>query len=110
MIIDPEIEYNDAQTCLQNGYLYKKARSTTGKAILYPNPATDEINIVCNVPEKSVLYIMDALGKIIQTRQLDHNSFKHILSVSAWQNGCYTYRILKPEGEIVDVGQFIISR
>lgn len=58
---------------------------------IYPNPASDKINIPWTSEEKEVVQIFDALGRIVYTAQL--NSGINSIDVSAWESGVYTLHI-----------------
>jgi PKD repeat protein len=62
----------------------------------YPNPATDEVNIVCVVPEGSVALIKfyDMTGKLIHTEQLSSGNQFLTLDTKNWQAGVYMYEMV----------------
>jgi hypothetical protein len=75
---------------------------------LYPNPATDQVNVSYNVNpyDKSVLELLDIQGRHIQTIHLPANNNKVSFSIAEWSNAVYTYRfvvngIIKENGKLI---------
>jgi hypothetical protein len=67
---------------------------------IYPNPASDKINIPWTSEEKEVVQIFDALGRTVFTAQL--NSGMNSIDVSAWESGVYTLHIQQGDSLFVE--------
>ncbi len=109
-IIDPTIDYDDEETCLQSGFLFKNSRNLTAHSKLYPNPSKDVVNIVYNVESNSVLQIFDCYGRIIKYNSIDPLNYIYSFNVEYFENGFYSYRIIDGKGSMIDAGQFIIMK
>jgi hypothetical protein len=103
-----DMQYDD-EACVQAGYLLRTSRNVTGKSKLYPNPASNEVTLVYNVPDKSELQIMDGLGRIIDIYRLNANEISLTFNSSSLENGIYQYRIANGKN-MIDVGQFIVNK
>lgn len=62
---------------------------------IFPNPATNELNVICNENEAKNVYIYNQLGQLIYT-SIINESIK--IDVSNWQKGFY---LLKIENKMV---------
>ncbi|MEO5642512.1 MAG: PKD domain-containing protein [Bacteroidia bacterium] len=62
----------------------------------YPNPATDEVNIACFVPEGSAALIKfyDMAGKLIHSEPVLSGNQYLTLGVKDWQAGVYMYELI----------------
>ena len=109
-IIDPTMDYDDEQICLQGGYLFKTSRNLTKNSKLYPNPSNSIVSIVYNVESNSVLQIFDCYGRIINNYSIDPKNFIFSFETENFENGLYNYRIVDKKGIIIDTGQFIIMK
>ena len=90
--------------------MYRTSRNLTGMSKLYPNPASNEITVVYNVPDNSLLQIMDGLGRIVKVYPLNQNDINFNFSVTKLEDGIYNYRIIDKSGSMVDTGQFIVNK
>jgi len=70
VLIDPMMSYNDENTCLQAGYLFRNSRNITSKSKLYPNPASNEVTIVYNTEKDAIFEIIDLVGRIVMISDL----------------------------------------
>ena len=79
------------------------------KALVYPNPAKDELNIdISGLPEHNEhrIQITDALGHICMDRIIRGEGNVLTLGVSGLKAGVYVYRIYNEEGELIG-GKFV---
>ena len=77
---------------------------------LYPNPAQNSITIeYTDVSEASKLIVVDALGVLIETKNLGETAGKLNLNTTAYQNGIYLARI-EAEGKALLKSKFIILK
>jgi hypothetical protein len=62
----------------------------------YPNPASDEVNIACFVPQGAVAVIKfyDMTGKLIHSEQLSSGNQSLTLDTKNWQAGVYMYEMV----------------
>lgn len=109
-IIDPDMVYDDEFTCLQSGYLYKTSKNIKQKSKLYPNPASNDINLIYNITENARLEISDQFGRVFHSHFLSKELFNFSFPVSGFENGIYNYRIVSNENNLIDVGQFIVIK
>ncbi len=109
-ILDPEMDYDDEQTCLLGGYLFKNSRNLTAHSKLFPNPSKDIVNIVYHVESNSMLQILDCYGRIIKYNSIDPLNYIYSFNVENLENGFYSYRIVNSKGIMIDAGQFIIMK
>ncbi len=57
---------------------------------IYPNPAQDKLFIT--LPEKATIQLVDLMGKVIYTTQVENNN--DIVSTSSFANGTYFVRVI----------------
>ena len=107
--IDPDQDYDDDVTCIQNGYYFRMQHGIKGKSVVYPNPTTGEITLVYIPSSECYVQILDMCGKICFQANLNPNSDSHILNLSILENGLYTYRILN-NSTTLDIGKILINR
>ncbi len=74
---------------------------------LFPNPATDKINIA-GVSQESLLLIFDQNGKMIEQTTLKKNN--NSLNTVNYNNGLYFYNIVPVNGSAVTKGKFVITK
>jgi hypothetical protein len=67
---------------------------------VYPNPASDKININWPSEEQQLVQIFDALGRTVFTAQL--NSGINSIDVSNWESGVYTLHIQQGDSLFVE--------
>ncbi len=71
---------------------------------VYPNPATDQVNLWINAKEIMVgnLQIVDFLGKVVAAKPILINSGENIVSLdlNGFSNGMYLIKIKTAQGEI----------
>ena len=79
------------------------------KALAYPNPAKDELNIdISGLPEhnKYRIQITDALGHICMDRIVSSEGNMLTLGVSGLKAGVYIYRVYDADGVLIE-GKFV---
>ena len=85
-----------------------KPRLKTTEAILYPNPASDFVNIeFSRVYHEAVFELMDIGGKVILQKQL-YGNHQHI-NISSVPAGTYVYRIFNVDG-LDERGKVVVRR
>jgi len=73
--------------------------------LLYPNPATTEINIRLGAHLKDVtLEVYDISGKLVLTQKLENTESK--INISALNSGAYIYKCYNKE-RVIDTGKFV---
>jgi hypothetical protein len=78
----------------------------------YPNPATNEVIIQYNIPEKAknpVLLVHDSNGKIVLQQKLDPTNIQYIWEVTTLERGIYFYT-LKYHERIQQTKQILLMR
>ena len=76
----------------------------------YPNPATDEVNIECNVPDgtHAVLKFFDMNGRLLTTKQLANGQQLVTLDVHFWHAGVYMYEMIVDD-KIISYQKMVIT-
>lgn len=75
---------------------------------VYPNPATNYINIEHNIKTKAVIEIYDVLGKNILKYNADNSNSYFSIDCSKWDNGYYFCRI-SSEGKIEKTIKLVVT-
>ena len=109
-IIDPELDYDDENICLQNGFLFKTSRNLTAHSKLYPNPSNSIVNLVYNTEDYSTLQIFDCYGRVVVSYPLSPNDFTFSFNIDHFENGLYNYNIIGRNKAMIDTGQFIVMK
>jgi len=79
------------------------------KVEIYPNPATDIINIDLEKPINGTLEMIDFSGKLIRSLQINEQSNKYIFPFSEVKSGIYFARIVSSDGGLVECRKFIVN-
>jgi len=80
----------------------------TTEAILYPNPASDFVNIeFSQAYQKALFQLMDVGGKVILEKQLSGNY--QSINISSVPAGTYVYRICNEDG-LDERGKLVVRR
>ncbi|MBL0103913.1 MAG: T9SS type A sorting domain-containing protein [Bacteroidetes bacterium] len=108
-LIDPDQDYDDDITCVQNGYYFRMQQGINRKSSVFPNPTSGEVTIVCLAPENTLLEILDICGKVCFQSKLNSNSDSHVINLSRLENGMYTYRLMSQD-VLFDMGKIIINK
>ncbi|MCE9537820.1 MAG: T9SS type A sorting domain-containing protein [Bacteroidetes bacterium] len=85
----------------------KEQSMTKNELNVYPNPASDKINIT-GLSTESYLVIFDVNGKLIERTRLKKNNTS--INTSNYENGIYFYQITALTGKPVGKGKFIVSK
>lgn len=76
------------------------------EVLVYPNPADNYINIVCQNAKQVV--ITDVLGELKLKRNLDESKYENRMEIGGLPIGVYFYKILRKDGGIY-IGKLIIE-
>lgn len=96
IVVGNGIGCSDTSNCLVVDYIGLFENQLID-ATIFPNPATDEVNIT--VTESSAtLVIRDAQGKIIQTRIVENGAS---ISLATIQTGVYFFELTTGQGKVV---------
>jgi hypothetical protein len=109
-LVDPFMSYDDANNCLQQGYLYRKGISARAKSYLYPNPASNEINIIYSISDDAVINILNTMSQVVYSMNINKDIYQTAIDVSQYSNGLYSYQIINKNGDLNDSGTFIINK
>ena len=101
--IDPII-FNQSQKRVEepNDDALEVAEESTLK--VYPNPASDKLNIDVYIPEKNqnaAFYVYDLTGNEMSTFTLEHGQNSIQLNCNTWNDGVYIYT-LHLDGKVVE--------
>jgi hypothetical protein len=96
-LLSPGEYYDDEAICLAAGLFYRKAHpefKIENNIIVYPNPATNNINIRAKFPVLNGLCIIyDLMGKPIVKTNLKSNRSLFSLDISKFNNAVYQIKI-----------------
>ena len=74
---------------------------------VYPNPATNILNIKIGNNDVQTINIIDMTGRVINTISVSNEI--ETLDVSGYENGVYFYQVIK-NGEAIKTEKFIVSK
>lgn len=80
------------------------ANENTGVAV-YPNPATNEINISVNTPQPYSYEIYNQLGQIVEQGAI--NGSNKTVTIAKWANGLYIVKMKNQETQEMSTVQFV---
>lgn len=73
----------------------------------YPSPSTDLVTIpFFNLDENVTIRVMDVLGRVAYTEQVNQKTEQIVVPVADWAPGIYNYRIISESGEVSAVKAF----
>ncbi|HIN39758.1 MAG TPA: T9SS type A sorting domain-containing protein, partial [Flavobacteriales bacterium] len=75
---------------------------------VYPNPTREVIYFENTLNNQMLIYIYDAMGKLLQCLNLDEN--KKALNVENYSEGIYFYRVLEIDASNIFNGRFVVSK
>ena len=108
--INPNVFYDDVNTCIQSGIVYrKKDQPKLQYCNLYPNPTSGVLFISYSITAEATLEITDASGRLLLKSKLESTSSSTKVDLSLFQNGIYFYRILE-ETSILNNGKIILMK
>jgi hypothetical protein len=92
---------------LLTGIENEKQKITSTEAIIYPNPAGEQITVdFSRLYTSATLQLMDISGKTIFISQLTSN--RQTIDISALPSGTYLYRISNQKG-LEETGKFVVK-
>ena len=111
-MIDDNVEYDDANLCLQHGIIYKNLEPAAILQIsIQPNPTADLATLLYTLDEdmQGTLVIYDALGKEVQRHSLSAAFERYEFSTAALQQGAYQY-VVSNGADVIGTGKLVIVR
>lgn len=88
-------------------------REAKGAVNIYPNPNKGTFTISINNPEPSsesqILEIYNVLGEKVFTEALNPIQSDNVIDISNQPTGVYLYRILSPNGVLINSGKLVIE-
>ena len=108
--INPNVFYDDVNTCIQSGIVYRKKDPTKQQYCnLYPNPTSGILFVSYSIFANATLEITDASGRLLLKSKLDSETTVSKFDLSLFQNGIYFYRI---HGEVgfLNNGKIILMK
>ncbi len=77
-----------------------EAFALTESVIIYPNPATDFLNLdLKSIPTGSVIFFTDAKGRMVFKKDIQPPEIITTVAVSNWEKGLYLVYLIKPDGQ-----------
>jgi len=110
-LIDKNIHYNDFDICLLAGIAIRKkaeAQNDSPKLKVYPNPASDKINLEYEISESGNFVLKSSTGQNLFQFILTGGKLKHEFSTKTLAPGVYYYSFLS--NHHVDNGKIVIVR
>ncbi len=89
MLIDPDMEYWDDFTCIQNGWILKKGLIQFNFIGVYPNPTSGQATIRYLINSDCQLQLIDNFGKTVFTSELKSKENEKLFDLSSLSNGIY---------------------
>lgn len=96
IVVGNGIGCSDTSDCLVVDYL-ALAENPEINANIFPNPATDEVNIIF-AQSSAKLIIRDAQGKMMQTRNIENGAVISLVNV---QTGIYFFELITEQGTTI---------
>ncbi len=75
---------------------------------LYPNPASEQVEVAYQIPKDGILKVYDYQGQLIDEKPLDGGNSSLILKLEDWVSGVYLYQ-LEIEGERLESGKLVVE-
>ena len=60
---------------------------------MFPNPASEQVEVVYQIPKSGILKVYDYQGKLMYNKILDIGANKMQLKVEDWASGIYLYQL-----------------
>ena len=100
-VLNDSIVYNDAETCLQQGIVIRKAQPVSHVKV-YPNPAQDKATLEYTLTDdaKGTLVIFNTLGQEVARHNLPENSGTYEFSTAEFAQAVYYYKVYSNGSEI----------
>ena len=111
-LIDDDVEYDDANLCLQHGIIYKNLElNAVSKVSIQPNPTDDAATLLYSMAEdkNGTLVIYDALGKEVLRHGLSSEHERHAFSTAELTQGAYHY-VVSSGADAIGTGKLMIVR
>lgn len=102
-----DVVYNASYLLITETVGVNEKSITQNDVTIFPNPASDKINIT-GVSTESYLVIFDVNGKLIGKSRLKRNSTS--INTSNYENGIYFYQITTMSGKTLGEGKFVVSK
>lgn len=81
---------------------------TVNNVIVYPNPSTNNINIVASSVDAEIVRITDITGRLIGTYSISNNEAN--IQTTTFASGIYIYSILDQKKNTMNRGRFEITK
>ncbi len=78
------------------------------KVKIFPNPATDEVNILAQIDEANKVKVLDATGKLAGVYTI--RNYNATINTSLFARGVYFYEISDKKDKILTKGKFSVVR
>ena len=84
-----------------------------GKAVVYPNPATTNLNLDYIMPVNSadlMLTVYDIFGRVVNTTTLTETTGTVKIDISSLSQGTYIYSISSASAGVLNNGRFVVTK
>lgn len=91
---------NDGSFTTQHWTTGQYAQQSTGPVDVFPNPASDRVNIVFpGLAGEAVVAVIAEDGRLMQERTVgETRGTRFVLDISGLENGFYLIRVIQPSG------------
>ena len=99
-IVDKNARYDDRQTCLNQGILYRQRNNNGTPCNLYPNPTTGEVTFTYSLLDNvnANLVVTDNIGRIVMKYNLKFETNNLHFNVGHLQQGIYNLLMMAEDG------------
>jgi len=108
-LIDEICVSTDSLTCNQPDAV-AEINSINEKFNVYPNPATNELTIDCDLTDKSYFELYDVIGAKRKTVALDCGSQTKRIDLTDIDSGLYFYSVVDRKGNRIKTGKLVVIK
>lgn len=104
--IDPDQTNN--QSCANVGLPVNEVSAAIANIKVYPNPATDILNISFDYQNAKEVKVYDLSGKLMSTTPLVSTETQ--IALNNFETGIYLYQIINNEGAVIHTSKFSVQK
>lgn len=104
--IDPDQTNN--QSCASVGLPVNEVAAAIANIRVYPNPATDILNLSFDYQNAKEVKLYDLSGKLMSTTALVSSETQ--IALNNFETGIYLYQIINKEGAVIHTSKFSVNK